>query len=916
MEKIKKYLISFILIFGLIFIPSINVIAEEEVQDTPTISEPSSYNIAYELSGGTNNTANPEIYDGSSDITLKNPTRTGYTFKGWYLDSDYSKSITTITSDLKEDITVYAKWEANSYTIKFDGNSGTGKMSNVSVKYDKSYTLTANKFTKKGYTFTGWNTKKDGKGTTYKDKASIKNLIATNKGTVTLYAQWKKTSYKITYNLNGGKNSSSNPATYTMTTATINLKNPTKTGYTFKGWYSDSKFKNKVTSIKKGSTGNKTLYAKWEANSYTIKFDANGGKGKMSNLSLKYNASKALTANKFTRTGYTFTGWNTKKDGKGTTYKNKASIKNLTSKNKGTITLYAQWKKNTYTIKYNLNGGKAPSNPTSYTVTTATINLKNPTKTGYTFKGWYSDSKFKKKVTSIKKGSTGNKTLYAKWEANSYTIKFDANGGKGKMSNLSLKYNASKALTANKFTRTGYTFTGWNTKKDGKGTTYKNKASIKNLTSKNKGTVTLYAQWKKTSYKITYNLNGGKNSSSNPATYTIATSTITLKNPTRSGYTFKGWYSDSKFKNKVTTIKKGSTGNKTLYAKWAKKYLLVSKTSTTFRDTDTIKVTLKAKGQVIYEIEDTSIVTAEWGSFVNDDINLYLTAEHSGSTYIKITNTYNSESYRIKVTVQKPWEGVKVSIPSTLGESGDEGNRVKILSYQFYDEDYLYYQMHIEFQFVQIKNHRTNWGEYFYYYDSDGNILDKGYLYADNIAVGKIYKDDTLIPRGTAYIEFREYPEIGSNPNPSIPDVPDTDPSDSNKWTYTDATNLNNYLKNASSAISTAVDYSEKAVKNDNPTTASIYLGMALTDMENAYSYLEAAENLALSRADLTTTGGSSLLLEIQAAMASFENYKNYEITSDNAIELRQEIYNMSVDAQVQISSPYTLSVKLLEAFN
>ena len=86
--------------------------------------------------------------------------------------------------------------------------------------------------------------------------------------------------------------------------------------------------------------------------------------------------------------------------------------------------------------------------------------------------------------------------------------------------------------------------------------------------------------------------------------------------------------------------------------------------------------------------------------------------------------------------------------------------------------------------------------------------------------------------------------------------------------------------------------------------------------MEIAYSYLESAENLALSRADLTTTGGSSLLLEIQAAMASFENYKNYEITSDNAIELRQEIYHMSVDAQAQILSPYTLSVKLLEAFN
>ena len=130
-------------------------------------------------------------------------------------------------------------------------------------KYGTSYTLTANAFKKKGYTFTGWNTKKDGSGKSYSNKEKVKNLTSKDGGSVTLYAQWKKTKYKITYKLNSGKNSSKNPATYTYTTSTITLKNPTRTGYDFAGWYSDSKYKNKVTKITKGSTGNKTLYAKW-----------------------------------------------------------------------------------------------------------------------------------------------------------------------------------------------------------------------------------------------------------------------------------------------------------------------------------------------------------------------------------------------------------------------------------------------------------------------------------------------------------------------------------------------------------------------------------------------------------------------------------------------------------------------------
>lgn len=234
---------------------------------------------------------------------------------------------------------------------------------------------------------------------------------------------------------------------------------------------------------------------------YIVTFDGNGAKdGSMAQQSITYGSGKTLTANGFQKKGYTFTGWNTKKDGSGTAYADKADGSKLTKKNGGTVTLYAQWKANQYTVTFNGNGSTS--------------------------------------------GSTKK---------------------------LSCRYGKKDTLTKNGFKKKGYTFSGWNTKKDGKGKTYKNKAEIKNLSAKSGGKVTLYAQWKKTDYKITYQLNKGKNNKKNPSSYNITTKTIKLKNPTRKGYTFQGWYSDKKCTKKVTQIKKGRTGDITLYAKWAKK---------------------------------------------------------------------------------------------------------------------------------------------------------------------------------------------------------------------------------------------------------------------------------------------------------------------------------------------------------
>ena len=237
--------------------------------------------------------------------------------------------------------------EDATYTVAFNANGGSGAMTEVVAYVDERLDLPICEFSRDGYEFVGWNTKANGTGTSYDDCdfISYDNVLVAVGGTITLYAQWETIEYSISYQLYGGTNNSQNPKAYRVTTATITLASPTRKGYTFGGWYSDAKLTKRVRTIAKGSTGNKTLYAKWTANKYTIVYNGNGAtSGSMSKQTGRtYGKTYKLKANAFKRSGKFFVGWNTKKNGSGTWYNNKASVKNLTAKKNGTVTLYAQW---------------------------------------------------------------------------------------------------------------------------------------------------------------------------------------------------------------------------------------------------------------------------------------------------------------------------------------------------------------------------------------------------------------------------------------------------------------------------------------------------------------------------------------------------------------------------------------------
>ena len=334
--------------------------------------------------------------------------------------------------------------------------------------------------------------------------------------------------YTITFDLNGRGSIAEKEITDIFgSKITAPDPTPTATGYTFGGWYKEDNFTNPwVFDGNSADTiaADQTLHAKWTANTYKVSFNANGGKGdKMADQSFTYDADKqALSKNTYTRVGYTFDGWSTEKDGD-RVYTDELHVNNLTAENNGTVTLYARWKINTYSIAYDLGGGtfkKNESNPAAYTVETEAFTLHNPVKTGYTFIGWTWDGQTEPKMNvTIAKGSTGNESYTARWTANAYKVSFDRNGGKGdKMANQSLTYDADKqALTKNIYTRSNYTFAGWNTQADGKGVSYADKALVNNLTPENNGTVTLYAQWKADTSDVESTVNTGAPQVAEPA---------------------------------------------------------------------------------------------------------------------------------------------------------------------------------------------------------------------------------------------------------------------------------------------------------------------------------------------------------------------------------------------------------------
>ena len=577
------------------------------------------YGIIYHnTTGATHN--NPIGYDVEDQpIILKDAHKTGYKFVGWYTEATFENKVTEIEIGTAETLNLYAKWETIEYTITylydadlgyfaddivvkvtytiedafdfasllckkegytFDGwftekNIGTGKkvngvskgtMGDISVYAHfglKEYTITYNNvngatntnptnytvesedisiypLSQKGYTFDGWYVNED-------CTVAANTIIANGStGDIVLYAKWTPIVYTIEYITFGGT-AVGNPSTYTITD-NITFKDATLSGYVFKGWYTAADGGVKTTCITAGTTGNIVLYARWDYVS-TITFETNGGSSVMPIINVEGTSITAPASP--TKEHYEFDGW----------YSDSAltNAYSFTTQPSEDITLYAKWTPVSYEIQYVLNGGvNSKDNVSRYTIED-TVTLYDPSKVGYTFIGWFTDAQFTSAVvTEIQEGTSGKITLYAHYSINQYTISFESNGGTN-VSAITQNY-ASNVVAPESPSKNGYVFVGWYSN-----ASLTSKYTFSTMPAEN---ITLYAKWQKVTYTITYNLDGGRNSTSNPSSYTITSNTITFAEPTKNGYTFDGWYTDSKYTTPITEITSGSYGDVEIFAKW------------------------------------------------------------------------------------------------------------------------------------------------------------------------------------------------------------------------------------------------------------------------------------------------------------------------------------------------------------
>ena len=517
------------------------------------LDEPARYQVHFDANGGEGTMADQAIaYDTNANLTANAFSRTGYSFNGWNTAADGSgtshgdgASVYNLTSETE--ITLYAQWKAKTYTVRYHANGGEGAaLENQRATYDAPFVLRENTFTRTGYTAAGWNTAADGSGTAYESGQPAANL--TDAAAITLYAQYVPNTYAIVFNANGGEGEmAAQQMTYGVYSA-LTQNAFTRTGFTFDGWNtardgSGTAYPDKRTVRNLATEGSVTLYAQWKPNNYTILLVANGGEGDTVTVRATYNLPVALPANTFTRTAYKFAGWNTAADGSGTPFTDRQTVRNLASG--GTVKLYAQWKPNAYTIMFVTNGGSGStvSQKTFYDLPTA-LEPNTFTKTGYSFAKW--NTAYDGSGTSYSDGQTvknlaqsGTFKLYAQWKANKYTVTFDANGGTGTMVDQTMTYNTSAALRLNTYTKTGYTFTGWNTAADGSGTAYANGKTVRNLAAE--GTVTLYAQWTPNTITVRFYPNGGVGSMDNQVMTYDVPAALNANNFSKDGYTFAGW---------------------------------------------------------------------------------------------------------------------------------------------------------------------------------------------------------------------------------------------------------------------------------------------------------------------------------------------------------------------------------------
>lgn len=493
-------------------------------------------------------------YESGSYVTISAASTTGYDFKNW---TNSSGSVVSNSASysfyMPAATTTYtANGQKKTYSVQYQaGDYGSGTNTSATKTYGTTLTLSSSKFSRTGYDQTGWSINRDGSTFDYFMGDSY-----TKNEPIILYPYWSRNIYTLTINPNGGSmynGASKTTSTFTTTFAygvktylgnlfddggvlvAYNNNTPTRTGYSFTGftfsngsgqkntagavYYFDGQSPEENSGESGASTsayifngnyaGNVTVTANWTGNTYTVKYNANGGTGTTASSTHTYGTAKALTANGFSKTGYSFIGWNTAANGSGTSYSDKQSVSTLTTESE--IELFAQWGQASYQVIFDPQGGTITSGNfdpkiyvvgTSYTLPTGTI-----TKPGYVFLGWSKTStattaSYSNGGSVSNLGDSGTTvTLYAVWRAKKFTIKYNANNGATTSSSTQYTATNSNSLLTlpSSWTKSGYSASGWSTSSTATSASYAFGQAFNDFEGvADGGTLNLYVVWTKT----------------------------------------------------------------------------------------------------------------------------------------------------------------------------------------------------------------------------------------------------------------------------------------------------------------------------------------------------------------------------------------------------------------------------------
>ena len=512
----------------------------------------------------------------------------GYRFDGWYTAPNGGNKY-DFNTPLTNNVTVYAHWIGNGYTVRFAGNGATGGGTpDQAFQYNIGQNLHRNGFVRDGYTFTGW--KRADNQQAYGDGQWVNNLTTQPNGIVTMVAQWSANEAHIRYNPNppagktAGGQGTPNWDGHTGDTPTIGQNGWTIDGYTFAGWATspDGSGARYAPGARWTANGTLTLYAQWTPGQASLTYDGNGATGgKTDPQTGKTDEKINVRDNGFTRDGYTFVTWNTQADCKGNAVK-----PNSEWTLRGSSTLYACWAGNAQILTYHGNGatGGNTAAQSGKTGDELTTNANGFTRDGYTFVRW--DTAKDGSGTAYGEGKNGvsqyvmkpaGNDLYAIWKANPATIQYrnDWPNTTGSTPDTTGNTGDTVTISQNSFDRPGYTFTGWSTSKRGDPSLQPgDKHTLEPRTT------TVWAQWKADPAHLVYNSNIGTVGSETKTVDGVVDQTVkTITNPfDRPGYTFSGWNTQADGKGKayatgadyVLTANDKSTPKNTsvLYAQW------------------------------------------------------------------------------------------------------------------------------------------------------------------------------------------------------------------------------------------------------------------------------------------------------------------------------------------------------------